>query len=67
MAEPNDGNQPPTPMQVLVYTDDKGWTQMDPNVPLAQQHLVPPFFSNTPTANDQSGFRAMYVESSVTQ
>ncbi|THD28273.1 hypothetical protein D915_000883 [Fasciola hepatica] len=66
MTSPNDGNRTPTPMQVLVYTDEKGWTQLDPNVPIAQQTMDTPFFSTGSTQNDQSGFRAMYVESSVT-
>ncbi|VDP67901.1 unnamed protein product [Echinostoma caproni] len=65
MTAPNDGNRTPTPMQVHVYTDENGWTSLDPNVPLSQQPLAGTFFSSQVSPNDQSGFRAMYVESSV--
>ncbi|CAL8079780.1 unnamed protein product [Calicophoron daubneyi] len=54
-----------SPVQLHFYTDESGWTTLDPNIPIAQQPIASSWF--TTENGPQPGFRAMYVESSLPQ
>ncbi|KAF6773761.1 hypothetical protein AHF37_07009 [Paragonimus kellicotti] len=59
---------PQSPVRLQFYTNETGWTTLDPNVPLSQQPLASQWFSQSqPSPNDSGGYRVMYVESAAFQ
>ncbi|KAF5399492.1 hypothetical protein PHET_07267 [Paragonimus heterotremus] len=68
MSPPPHTSPPQSPVRLQFYTNETGWTTLDPNVPLSQQPLASTWFSQSqPSPNDLSGYRFMYVESAAFQ
>ncbi|TGZ61359.1 hypothetical protein CRM22_008041 [Opisthorchis felineus] len=65
---PNRSNTPRSPVHLYLYTNDHGWTTIDPDIPLSQQPIAASWFttSNTQNPADQGGYRAVFVESNLT-
>ncbi|KAA3676838.1 uncharacterized protein DEA37_0012408 [Paragonimus westermani] len=68
ISPPPQTSPPQSPVRLQFYTNETGWTTLDPNVPLSQQPFASPWFSQSqPSPNDSGGYRVMYVESATFQ
>ncbi|KAF7233813.1 hypothetical protein EG68_10976 [Paragonimus skrjabini miyazakii] len=68
ISPPPQTSPPQSPVRLQFYTNETGWTTLDPNVPLSQQPLASSWFSQSqPSPNDSGGYRVMYVESAAFQ
>ncbi|GAA49529.1 hypothetical protein CLF_103190 [Clonorchis sinensis] len=61
-------NTPRPPVHLYLYTSDHGWTTIDPDIPLSQQAVASSWLtsSNTQNPGDQGGYRAVFMESNLT-
>ncbi|KAF8570854.1 hypothetical protein P879_02012 [Paragonimus westermani] len=68
MSPPPQTSPPQSPVRLQFYTNETGWTTLDPNVPLSQQPFASTWFSQSqPSPDDSGGYWVMYVESATFQ
>lgn len=64
-ADQNQQRETQSPVQLRFYTDEHGWVEIDPNVPLSQQPIASSWFQTPPQNSefDQNGYHTMVIES----